>query len=247
MAVPTINGSQSVFSDTTTVDPKTITLTSQAYTAGDYALLVWGMTVAQVVSAAGATNDTYAQIALFNDTAISLTMLEGTVVGGALDASIALDVSSGRRGTGGLITISGADVNASQPNAVGADTSGTTNDPSAASLTTTVNDCLVFAIISMTGSHNLPTLNAALPAGWTLLGSWATSIDQPANGAQHTLAIAHKAMPTAGATGAATWTNGMGSSQAWCGNQIAIAPAASVAASLVFPSISMSMASAMTR
>ena len=247
MAAPTINGSQSISADTVGVDPKTISLATQSYTAGNYALFFYGLSQATVTSATGATDDTYAELNEFSDGLISLAIHEGTINGGALDASIALDISSARRGSGGLITISGAADNASQPHVLGANTTGTSNDPSASGITTTVNDCLVFAIISMAGSHVLATLDAALPAGWTLLGSWRTDGDSPANGAHQTISVAYKTQATAGATGAATWTNGMGASEAWCGNQIAIAPAAAAAASLVHPARSPGIMSLITR
>lgn len=225
MAAPTINGSESIFADTTTADPKTISLATQTYTAGDYLLFLWG-NLTTVVSVAGATDDTYALINEFNNGITGLALYEGTVNGGALDASIAMDLTVGRRGAGGLITISGAAANASQPDAIGADTSGDSDAPSAAGLNTTVNDCLVFAIISAAGSHVLSQLEAATPVGWTVLGSWRTGADQPSNSAMHTVLVAYKTQALAGATGTTTWTGGLGSNIEWCGNQIAIAPAA---------------------
>lgn len=227
MAAPTINGFESIVPSVNAADdPKTISLTTQTYTAGDYVLFVFGENrEGAVVGVTGATDDTYAAIAQYNDgVEIGLSLFEGTVNGGALDASISVDVAVGRHAVHGVITISGAAANASQPNAVSTESTGDSNDASAAEVITTVDECLVFAIISCLGSHVLATLNAATPSGWTLLGSWRNGADQPANSVFNTVAIAYKTMATAGATGVATWTDGMGSTQPWVGYQIAIAP-----------------------
>ena len=104
---------------------------------------------------------------------------------------------------------------------------GTSASPSAGSLTTTVPDCTVLAIIAASGSHNLAQLAAAVPAGWNLVGagSWRSGTgNQASNSAFVTLGIAYKRCRAAGSSGAATWTAGLGASREWFGKQIAIEP-----------------------
>jgi len=219
-----INGSESLAAFASN-DPHTVSLATQTYASGDYLLFFFGTSsTITVTSAAGATDDTYAQIRRDSVTGSNLEIMEGTVGGGALDASISVDLSGNRPAVGGLITISGAAANASQPNIHGG-TTGTSNDPSAPSVTTTVNNCLVFAVIHARGGHNLAVLDPALPSGWTHLFSAKTSAGNDPSGTTHsTAAVAYKTQVSAGATGAATWTDGLGDSVPWSGAQIAIAP-----------------------
>lgn len=217
-SAPTIHGSESLASKTSAAQPQVFDLSTQSWTAGDQ-LLAMAISYSSVVgTAAGATDDTYATILPVADN--NIRTFDGTVVGGALDASVNVSFGGGQRSVGGLITISGSSgIDGSAEN------SGTDQSPVTPDLTTSVNNCLVFGIVQAQGAHNIATLTAALPAGWTFLfAGYTGTSDAPTSATQATLAIAYKVQATAGAVGTGTWTTGLGASKPWLTQTIAYAP-----------------------
>ena len=68
---------------------------------------------------------------------------------------LSITMDTNRQICGGLITFSNAAANASQLNAMGADSSGTSNSPSAAAVSSTVNNCLAVTMFACTGAQDL--------------------------------------------------------------------------------------------
>jgi hypothetical protein len=106
------------FGFTANTDPQTLNTSALSWVSGDYVLVFWGASGGTTTTtAAGGTDDTYASIRLDEVTNSHLNAFEGTINGGAFDASIVFDQSTTRRSAVCAITFSGALGNASQPNA----------------------------------------------------------------------------------------------------------------------------------
>lgn len=195
------------------------------WAAGDYVLSLFGHTHTgtQLSSVAGLTNDTFALIRAqdgFNFEPIYSH--EGTINGGALDATVRYTVVS-RRAVAALLIFRGVLGAASQPN-VENGASGSSASPESPSITTTVAGCTLISVFGTYGTHNLAQVNAAVPAGYTLVGSANTGAAAVSSTSYNTLAAAYKVQAAAGATGVAQWTNAMGESHNWNAMHIAIAP-----------------------
>lgn len=226
---PTIHGFESLQIKDTPAAPESYSLAGQTWSVGDYLLALFGLDAAALVnSVVGVTNDTYAEVAEVTDgVGSTITTYEGTVVGGALDASITVAKSANRDNVGGLITISGAAANANQPNVAPSSNTGSGNrTPVCSSITTDVDNCLIFAMFHARGGHFELGAPAA-PTGtgtWTFLFAGATGTSGVST-AQSSVAVAYKVQAVKGATGDASWTNAMDDNNTWAAQQYAVEPA----------------------
>ena len=194
---PTIHGIESFHAFTTGADPQVLSLSSQTYSAGDYGLFFFGTDGgATIGNLTSATDDTYAQIVSHTGSGgapTSLKLLELTVVGAGLDASVSVDLSSGRDACGGLITISGADVNANQPAAVSTVNLAPSENrqPVSSGITLPEPNCLVFSIWHSYGGQTVGNINAGVPADFTMLGALVSGATETST-AQSSMGIAYR-------------------------------------------------------
>lgn len=140
------------------------------------------------------------------------------------DANISVDLTLGRRRNVGFFGFDDAEIGATQGQTdFFTETTGVI--PTVPSVTTTKAGSIVLGGLHIRGNHNLTTLNAALPSGWTLAGSVRSDGSSvPGSTALSTNIYIYKVIGSSGtASGDAVFTGGfdlatIGTTQvAWSG------------------------------
>lgn len=134
---------------------------------------------------------------------------------------VSVTLTANKRGCGGILTLSNAAANASQPHLIGATSTATSTAPSASSITTTAANTIVFAIFVAAGAQDQATIEAATPAGWTFVTAQRSETATNVNPAFCSIGVVRKNMAAAGASGVATWTGALGASREWLAIQVA--------------------------
>lgn len=214
-----INGFESLAANSTGADPQVFDTSGQTHSAGDYLMAVCGADGGATIDGmAGGTDDTYTLPLAIAGTNVNLGVGEGTLVS-ALDAALSVNLGAARDAVGGLITISGAAANASQPDVTPSTNTGSSDSPVCSGITTS-GKTIVFAIFHTNGGHFSGGPPSA-PTGtgtWILLYAGATGTS-PTNSALSSVAIAYQIFESGGPTGDATWSAALGASRNWAATQ----------------------------
>jgi hypothetical protein len=212
--------------DVTAVAAFDVDTSGHTWQNGDYTIsvLTIGGTSVTLDSVAGQDvtgGDTYAEMANALQSGAKVYAHEGTITS-PFDAVTRFNFGGGtRRPCGGVISFSGAESNANQPDVASGSATGADSAPVNPSIDTVTNGAMVLSIVGIQGAHDLTAI--VPPAGYAMLGSWRTNTVTAATNSNHaTLAIAYQTQATAGATGAAAWSGFGGTVQPWSAITVAV-------------------------